>query len=238
MNDPELGKILVHSNVQARSFIFRVREGRLHLTAPSCATKGEILRAIEKLRPQLKIKLQDVKAKTERQIITPDFRIDAEGFTFWCEVAHYSSMRVAQHADRLVCYYPEGMDFSDEGVQEWLQLMIVESLRRCAKVFFPPRLHAMAEARGLVVREVKINSAQGRWGSCSQRGNINLSLYLMLLPRHLQDLVMHHELTHLVELNHGPRFHALLDKAVGGKEAELERELKRYDTNIFTLQNR
>ena len=82
---------------------------------------------------------------------------------------------------------------------------------------------------------MSIHKTRGRWGSCSSRGNINLSLYLLLLPHHLQDLVMHHELTHLVEMNHSPRFHALLDEAVGGREAEYEAELKRFDTNIFTL---
>ena len=48
-------------------------------------------------------------------------------------------------------------------------------------------------------------------------------------------LIAQHELTHLVEMNHSPRFHALLDEAVGGREAEYEAELKRFDTNIFTL---
>ena len=36
-------------------------------------------------------------------------------------------------------------------------------------------------------------------------------------------------------MNHGPRFHALLDKALGGRIAQYERELKRYDTDVFSL---
>ncbi|MBR4929776.1 MAG: M48 family metallopeptidase, partial [Bacteroidaceae bacterium] len=46
---------------------------------------------------------------------------------------------------------------------------------------------------------------------------------------HLQDHVMHHELTHLVEMNHGPRFHALMAKAVNGREQENEKEIKNCD---------
>ncbi len=236
INDAELGTIAVCRNARARNFTFRTRDGRVQLTAPFFATKSEILHVIEELRPRLKVKLQKSKAEAKQRVITPDFRIDTEDFSFWCEVGHYSGLRVAQKPGRLVCYYPEGQDFAGHNVQEWLQRMIVESLRRHAKLLFPPRLKEMAKARGLVFREVKINSAQGRWGSCSKQGNINLSLYLMLLPRHLQDAVMQHELTHLVEFNHSPRFHALLNKALDGREKALKLELKRYDTHIFTLQ--
>ena len=74
----------------------------------------------------------------------------------------------------------------------------------------------------LPYKSVKINSSSGRWGSCSTRGNINLSYYLVLLPKHLIDYVLLHELAHTREMNHGKRFWALLDRMTDGRAQSIE----------------
>ena len=51
-----------------------------------------------------------------------------------------------------------------------------------------------------------------RWGSCSRKtGVICFSTYLLLLPEFCVEHVVVHELAHLIEANHGPKFHALMD---------------------------
>ncbi len=227
--------IIVRTNVRARRFTFRVRDGQLVVTAPASASLHDMLRAVDEMRPRLLQLLRRAREREAQHMVAPDFRIDTPDFTFHSEEARVPRMTVRQQRGSLTCYYPAGTDFSSGDVQRWLVNVIEESLRQHARVLFAPRLGEMARARGLVYRSMSIHKTRGRWGSCSSRGNINLSLYLLLLPHHLQDLVMQHELTHLVEMNHSPRFHALLDEAVGGREAEYEAELKRFDTNIFTL---
>ena len=66
------------------------------------------------------------------------------------------------------------------------------------------------------------------WGSCSTKRNINLNVNLVNLPEHLIRYVILHELCHLVYMNHGTRFHALLDSVCGGKEKELAKQLRGY----------
>lgn len=51
-----------------------------------------------------------------------------------------------------------------------------------------------------------LSSARTRWGSCSPRGEIRLNWRLIHLPLHLIDYVIAHELAHLQEMNHSPRF--------------------------------
>ena len=109
----------------------------------------------------------------------------------------------------------------------------IEDLRKQAKMVLPLRLKDLSAVRGLRFQKVSIHKSRTRWGSCSSKGNISLSLYLMLLPPHLQDYVMQHELTHLVEMNHGPRFWALLDEATAGKSLLLRAELKKYSKSVF-----
>ena len=132
----------------------------------------------------------------------------------------------------IICYYASQEALAEEGVQEWVERTLEAFARKRAKAEIVPRLLKMAAGRGLTVKAVRVSSAKGRWGSCSASGNINLSLFLVLLPRHLQDYVMQHELTHRVEMNHSPRFWALLDKACGCDSHALRQEMKRYHTSF------
>lgn len=108
----------------------------------------------------------------------------------------------------------------------------IEQLRSEAKRDLPPRLERLAAAAGLHYEKVTIRAARTKWGSCTGRNRISLSLYLMLLPERLRDFVLLHELCHTVHHDHSPRFHALLDRFVGqllgSRERELQRELRRY----------
>ena len=65
-----------------------------------------------------------------------------------------------------------------------------------------------------------------RLGTCNTRGEIRLSCVLVLLPSELRDYVILHEFAHLTEMNHSPRFYALLDRYCGGRNAILRRALK------------
>ena len=85
----------------------------------------------------------------------------------------------------------------------------------------------LAERFGFEVGRVTVRAARTKWGSCSARNDISLSLFLAALPRHLQEFVIIHELCHTVHHNHSAAFHALVDRCLGGRERELEGELKR-----------
>ena len=104
----------------------------------------------------------------------------------------------------------------------------VEELRRAAKVDLPGRIARLSEATGLKYEKLSIRASRTKWGSCSGRNHISLSLFLMALPEHLRDYVISHELCHTVHHNHSPRFHALVDRLVGGREKALNRELRAF----------
>lgn len=104
----------------------------------------------------------------------------------------------------------------------------VEELRRAAKADLPGRIARLSEATGLKYEKLTIRASRTKWGSCSGRNHISLSLFLMTLPEHLRDYVIIHELCHTVHHNHSPRFHALVDRLVGGNEKALNRELRAF----------
>ncbi len=65
---------------------------------------------------------------------------------------------------------------------------------------------------GVAEPTLAIKPLQARWGSCSGSGVITLNRALIQAPKPHIDYVIIHELGHLVEHNHGPRFYQLLDR--------------------------
>ncbi len=104
----------------------------------------------------------------------------------------------------------------------------IERLRAEAKAYLPARTKELARLCGLRYGKVTIRAARSKWGSCTAQNNISLSLFLMTLPPHLRDYVIIHELCHTVHHNHSDKFHALVDRLLGGQEKALARELRGY----------
>ena len=96
-------------------------------------------------------------------------------------------------------------------------------------------LRDIATKHNLQFNRLTIKDVSTRWGSCSSLRNVNLSLWLLLLPSHLIDYVICHELCHLKELNHSPAFWAELDKLCGGTGTakRLDKELSVLERTIM-----
>ena len=90
-------------------------------------------------------------------------------------------------------------------------------LRVQAERVFAERLTACfprVAAWGIAFPPLKIRDMKTRWGSCSSKGNVSLNLRLIHQPVELIDYVVLHELCHLKELNHSPRFWKLMDRVL------------------------
>jgi predicted metal-dependent hydrolase len=59
---------------------------------------------------------------------------------------------------------------------------------------------------------VSVRDQATRWGSCSTSTNLAFNWRLVLAPPEVLDYVVVHELAHLVEMNHGPAFWALVGR--------------------------
>ncbi len=70
--------------------------------------------------------------------------------------------------------------------------------------------HDYAGRMGVTVTSVAVRDQKSRWGSCSSTGALSYSWRLVLAPPYVLDYVAAHEVAHLREMNHGPRFWRLV----------------------------
>lgn len=129
-------------------------------------------------------------------------------------------------------HYPTSIDPSNSTLQDFTKSIVINLLRKEAKAYLPTRLANLAAQHGLSYTRLAIRNSRTRWGSCSGRNSINLSLHLMVLPDHLIDYVILHELCHTRVKNHGAGFWELLNSLCDGKAKELAKELKQYRITV------
>lgn len=223
--DKDLGVIELRTHSRATRYTLRVSKGKIRATMPVGGDERRMIDFIQRNKPRLIEILQKHPVKlffdeqTQLQTATFQLRItcaDREDF----------SMRLDDGILSIVC--PRQTDFRQEAVQDTIKLFLEKALRHEAKRLLPSRIMGLAERYGFEVTNVRIHNSKTRWGSCSQRKSINLSLSLMLLPWHLIDYVLLHELCHTVEMNHSDRFWALMDRVTDGKALVLRKELRSY----------
>jgi len=76
------------------------------------------------------------------------------------------------------------------------------------------RVEYHTQRLGLAARRISVRDQKSRWGSCSSDGQLSFSWRLVLAPPLVLDYVAAHEVAHLAEMNHGPRFWKLVKKTM------------------------
>lgn len=99
-------------------------------------------------------------------------------------------------AERIVVAEPQGD----------LRPAIERHLRAVSARELPERLLELAALHGFSVRRIMVRNQRTRWGSCSRRGTISLNWRLIQTPPSVRDYICLHELMHLRQMNHSPRF--------------------------------
>jgi predicted metal-dependent hydrolase len=90
--------------------------------------------------------------------------------------------------------------------------LLEAALRDKARAILAERLAHYAPLLGVETPPLRLSSARTRWGSCSHRGGIALNWRLVLMPLPIVDYVVCHELAHLKEMNHSPRFWSVVEQ--------------------------
>ena len=133
------------------------------------------------------------------------------------------------------CYivlYNEKVDFTSQDVQEKFRKILEVILKDYASYLLPRIAYEVQVRIGKFCRYVSVTTARTRWGSCSEKGNVALSCYLLLTNRELVEYAICHEVAHLTHMNHSEEFWALVNTYVGGDSRALREKLKAFRTRF------
>lgn len=104
-------------------------------------------------------------------------------------------------------------------------------LKREARSDLEPAVRRYAGELGVSPTRISVRDQRSRWGSCSASGALSFSWRLILAPPLVLDYLAAHEVTHLTEMNHGPRFWKTLKRIAPGTD-EAEAWLKRHGSEL------
>jgi len=189
---------------RARRYILRVRpDGSLRITIPRSGSRTEAIAFLARqvawiARERARVRREQAPLRWTRGSL-----IQLDGIGVPIVITPTAAGSVAHYGGRSVCV----KDPDD------VRADIERDLRQLARERLVPRLHELAGQHGLAVSRVTIRNQRSRWGSCSRARAIALNFRLVQTPPDVCDYVLIHELMHLRQQNHGPRFWALVERA-------------------------
>ena len=136
---------------------------------------------------------------------------------------------VTYSSEESVIYVPGEVAHLPRRLGDWLKVQAKTKLQEVSQIY--------AAAMQTKFQKLTIRDQKSRWGSCSATGELSYSWRLILAPPHVLDYVAAHEVAHLKEMNHGPRFwrlvicHCLDAKQARNWLRTHGKELHRYGSN-------
>lgn len=230
IHDKELGTIEFIRSERSKHIRIRISPRGLKISMPVWEKETTAMKFLESVREQIRQKQSRLQQKEQQNniIINEDTRLQTLTFVVTAKPAERKDIYFLLKNNNLSIEFPVETDTNSARIQQHIWNGISYFLRKEAKRLLPVRTAELAKKYGFTFASTKIQSSKTRWGSCSADKNINLSLYLMLLPSHLVDYVILHELCHTVEMNHSEKFWKLMDKVTDNKIDRLRSELKTF----------
>ena len=195
--------VLIRSN--RRDILLKVLpENEVRVYAPQTAHLREIdavvrgkIPEITEMRDALENRLR------ENRLAHPvcgGSRICIEGVPYALDLREGARVTLRLDGDICILTLPDPTD--DDAVRAALK----QALSRRALTRIRQRLDVFAPRVGVAFGRVAIRDQRSRWGSCSSKNNLNFNWKLIMAPPEALDYVVIHELCHLIEFNHSPRF--------------------------------
>jgi predicted metal-dependent hydrolase len=178
------------------------RDGSLTVRAPRRVTLRDIEQFIQEKMDWILRSREKMKAVIENP---KKQYVDGETFLF---LGQEYELRLVP-PQRPALKFDSGFTLSTSA-QERGEQAFIKWYKEQALQVFTERVNYYAALHGFSPKQVKVNSAKTRWGSCTSTGTINFTWRLVMAPLEVIDYVVLHELAHLKVKDHSARFWKLV----------------------------
>ena len=199
--DGEAVCVNLRENPRARRMVLRfdpTGDG-LIVTIPRRVSREKALAFAQSHSEWVREKLQ---ARPKRILFAHGVHIPYRGEEI--EIIHESEKRGAGRLEGNRLFIGGQSEHISRRINDWLKARAREYLTEAVKIY--------AEQMQVKATRISLRDTHSRWGSCSPDGALSFSWRLIFAPPHVLEYVAAHEVAHLIELNHGPRFWALVEK--------------------------
>ena len=224
----ELGKVRVFSRTGTRSVTARWKNGVVCVNVPEGTPARRVAEILDDMAPRLLARRPDLEYHEGERLVFPGFSVTIKRQQF-----NPGKVLGSIRFPEAVIGVGVERDMADRATVTAISDVMCRIAFSLAPGLLIPRAREIAQRIGRQPGGWRIARGHRILGQCSANGIISLSYVLVFLPQELCDYVICHELAHLTEMNHSPRFHALLDSYLGGREAELVRRLKGFSWPVL-----
>ncbi len=189
----------IFENERAKRLTLRIEAGGrgLRITVPPGVPEREIDRFLERHRGWLEARLAKL---PERPQVRPGIKLPLRG------VPHLIIHEPASRGTVAVAAEGDAPALIVHGDRRHLPRRLADFLKREAKRDIEALVAKHAAAVGRKAKAVRFKDTSSRWGSCTSNGTLSFSWRIMMAPPAVIDYLVAHEVAHLREMNHGPKF--------------------------------
>lgn len=101
--------------------------------------------------------------------------------------------------------------YLDSKYKHSIRVLLKAFYKYKALEYMKERVKYLAEKTGFVYGSIKISTAEKRLGLCTHNNDLRFSYLLMMFPPDISDYIIYHELSHIKEKNHSPKFWKLVE---------------------------
>ena len=186
-------------NERARRLTLRIDAGGqgLRVTVPPGLRRGEVEKFLDRHRGWLEQRLAKV---PERPQVRPGIRIPVRGVPHL--IVHEPGKRGTVEMSR----DEAGPVLIVHGDRLHLPRRVADFLKREARREIEALVAKHTQAVGRKAKAIRFKDTTSRWGSCTSDGSLSFSWRIMMAPAPVIDYLVAHEVAHLKEMNHGPKF--------------------------------
>lgn len=238
INIERLGEVEVYETKQCRVLKIKILyDGRVRVVKHPRMSMKYVMSFLNEHRDEVLRQIETFQKRHRQQltIFTPDVE--------FCTYCHRLVMKPSLlyknkffskiNGEDIIVHYPADINVETAELQEYVRKVLCRVMKNEAQKFLPDKIRLWAATIGVDFTKIDFRNMKSQWGSCSTHGRICLNIHIVRLPDRLIDFVIIHELCHIIEPNHSPAFHALVNKYVDGKEAQYEKEIKAYSLRTW-----
>ena len=230
LDDAEFGRIIITQRSTARSYIARWKDGALHLTIPPNATASSINSTLESMRARIRTRKKAPLQYSFGQTI----KCFAHTITIGTHNGRKNAIGFGGKERELYINLHPSVDITADNITRTISSSLEKLMAERAEDTLIPYAKMIAIKLGVTgIKRFEIGRGKRKLGHCTAQKVIQLSRNLMFMPGELVEYIVCHELAHLTHMNHSAAFHALCNRYCGGREAELERMLKKFSMPIL-----